>query len=31
MSWPDEASLVSNWMVSPGAIVSTGAKALFQP
>jgi hypothetical protein len=30
-SWPDEASLVSNWIVSPGAILRTGGKALFQP
>ena len=30
-SWPDEASSVSNWMLSPGAMVRRGGKLLSQP
>src|SRR5471032_1351210 len=31
VSCPDDGSLVSKWTVSPGAIVSLGGNALFQP
>jgi hypothetical protein len=31
VSWPDEASMVSNWTLSPGAIRRHGSNALFQP
>jgi len=30
-SCPEEASLVSNWTVSPGAIVTSGGNWLLQP